>query len=89
MEGTEDGNFHVMCKKRGIWPQAEGKYGVDWATCKTRPSNEDICQNLPLAPDGYVDDFIRTLYVEAGTQIAYKCERDGFLAGDAEKLYYK
>ena len=40
-------------------------------------------------PGGYVDDFERTLYVEKGTTIAFKCREEGWLAGDAAKLYYK
>ena len=87
IEGTEDGKFHVMCKKQGRWPQAGGKYGVKWKNCTKKPT-ENICENVPVAPDGYVDDFTRTLYVDAGTKIYFKCEKEDHLAGDAKKISY-
>ena len=87
MEGTEDGKFRVMCKKRGIWPQARGKYGVKWEYCSEKPT-ENICENVPPAPSGYVDDFERTLYVNAGTQIDFKCAKEDYLAGNSKKISY-
>lgn len=75
-----------MCKKQGIWPQAAGKYGVEWPTCGSKPSQ--ICEPIMDAPEGYVDAFERTLYVVEGTTIAFKCATDGYLAGDVEKIYY-
>ena len=86
MEGTVDGLFRVMCKKRGIWPQAQGKYGVDWGYCKNKP--QDVCEPVLPAPTGYVDDFERTLFVKKGTQISFKCAEEDYLAGDVKKIHY-
>ena len=47
-----------MCKRRAIWPQAGGKYGVKWPTCIDKPTG-DICDDILPAPSGYVDDFKR------------------------------
>jgi hypothetical protein len=85
--GTVDGLFRVICKKKGIYPQASGKYGVDWPVCGDKPT--DICEPIIDTPTGYVDDFTRTLYVQSGTEISFKCAEEGYLAGDTEKLYYK
>ena len=87
MHGTEDGKFRVMCKKGGRWPQAQGKYGVDWPTCKTRDPN--VCEPVMEPPPGYMDDFERTLFVPVGTRIAFKCQNEGYLAEDQEKIYYR
>ena len=76
-----------MCKKRAIWPQAEGKYGVKWGTCVDRPTGA-ICDDILPAPPGYKDDFVRKLYVNIGTTLNFKCAKEGFLAGDAEKISY-
>lgn len=88
VEGTIDGKFRVMCKKRGRWPQAEGKYGVDWAYCTSKPT-DNICEMVPEPPPGYVDDFKRTFYMPLGAKIAFKCAQEDYLAGDQERLYYK
>ena len=87
MSGTEDGKFRVMCKKGGRWPQAQGKYGVNWPTCQLRPA--DVCEPVMEPPPGYTDDFERTLFVTVGTQIAFRCENEGFLADNQEKIYYR
>ena len=76
-----------MCKKRGIWPQARGKYGVKWEYCSDKPT-ENICENVPQAPPGFVDDFERALYVKAGTQIDFKCAKEDYLAGNSKKISY-
>ncbi len=76
-----------MCKKRGIWPQAEGKYGVDWPTCTEKPT-DSICEDVPSTPEGYMDDFTKLSYFRLGTTIAFKCAKEGFLAGNAEAIYY-
>ena len=76
-----------MCKKRGIWPQARGKYGVKWEYCSDKPT-ENICENVPPAPPGFVDDFERALYVKAGTQIDFECAKEDYLAGNSKKISY-
>ena len=40
-------------------------------------------------PPGYMDDFERTLFVKVGTEIAFKCQNEGFLAEDQEKIYFR
>ena len=88
MPGTEDGRFEVMCKKKGVWPQAQGKYGVNWPTCIQKPDN--ICEPVMDPPTAeYVDDFQRTLYVTDGTIISFKCKQEGYLAGTKATIQYK
>ncbi len=85
--GTIDGRYEVMCKKNG-WPQSEGKYGVPWPTCSTKPNN--ICEPVMDPPgNDYEDDFDRTLYVVEGTTISFKCKQEGWIAGTADRLHYK
>ena len=72
MKGTVDGSFRVMCQKQGAWPQSRGKHGVEWPTCDSKP--QDICEPVIKAPNGYVDDFERTLYVEKGIYYSSKLD---------------
>ena len=64
-----------------------GKYGIEWPVCEGKP--EERCEPVLKAPNKYVDDFERLLYVEKGDTISFKCAQEGYLAGDAAKLEYK
>ena len=65
--------------KNRLWP-------MTWPKCMANPAK--ACSPMPETPAGYKLVGQRLLYVGQGHVVEFQCEKDGYLAGDAQSASY-